>query len=263
VSYQLKALEDWTGATLFLRTTRSLALTDAGRTLLARARPALSELESAVDDARDAGGSDKGTVRVTLPFSAHAVTLAPGLAAFARAHPGIELELSFDEAFVDIAAAGFHAGVRMGDLIGEDMIAVRLSPPIRQVVFAAPSYLEDRGKPQKPADLLNHECINYRYIASRRLAEWQFQAANGVVTVDARGHLVVNSTTALIRAACDGVGLGWLFRPDVEPELAGGRLEAVLDDYAIERPGYFLYFPRAHARIPAVRAFIDFFRFEA
>jgi DNA-binding transcriptional LysR family regulator len=260
VSYQLKSLETWIGTPLFIRTTRSVTLTDAGRSLLARAQPALSELAGAVDDARDAGGSQKGTVRITLPLSAHQVILAPHLAAFASAYPQIELELSFSEAFVDIAADGFHAGVRMGDLIGDDMIAVRLTPPTRQVVFASPGYLRRHGRPEVPADLLEHNCIRYRYIASGRIADWQFQMPEGLTTVDVRGSLILNSTVAVIAAARDGIGLSWLVGPDVEEEINQGHLESVLDSFALERAGYFLYFPRANANIKVVRTFIDFMR---
>jgi len=260
VSYQLKSLEDWVGTPLFLRTTRSLALTDAGRSLLVRARPAMAELDGAVEDARGAGDSLKGVVRVTLPFSAHRVTLALKLAAFAETFPEIELDLSFHEGFVDLAQEGFHAGVRMGDLIHDEMVAVRLSPPMKQVVFASPVYLDAHGRPGEPADLLAHNCIRYRFIASRRFADWQFQTPQGIITVDTGGSLIVDSTAALIAAAREGLGLGWLFRPDVETEISEGHLESVLDPFAIERPGYFLYFPKANARIKAVRTFIDFMK---
>lgn len=260
VSYQLKSLETWIGTPLFIRTTRTVTLTDAGRSLLERAKPALSELACAVEDARDTGGTQKGTVRITLPFSAHQMILAPHLAAFASAYPQIELELSFSEAFVDIAAQGFHAGVRMGDLIGDEMIAVRLTPPTRQVVFASPEYLRSYGRPQVPADLLEHNCIRYRYIASGRIADWQFQTPDGVTTVDVRGNLILNSTVAVIGAARDGIGLSWLVGPDVEEELNQGHLESVLDRFALERAGYFLYFPKANANIRVVRTFIDFMR---
>lgn len=260
VSYGLKTLERQIGAALFVRTTRSVQLTDAGRSLLARARPAVAELHDALEDARSAGGTTKGTVRISLPSVAHDLTIGRRLAAFQARFPEIVLELSFDEAFVDIVAGSLHAGVRLGDHISSDMIAVRLTPPFREAVFASPSYLEARGRPLRPADLLRHNCIRYRYIASGRMAEWQFLAEQGTTTVDVGGNLVVNSTNALLDAARNGLGLGWLFRPSIEDDLRAGRLETVLDLYAIERPGYFLYFPKANARVPALRAFTDFMR---
>ena len=260
VSYRLKSLEERIGASLFVRTTRSVSLTDAGRALLARARPAVTELSDAIEDARASGAVRKGAVRITVPYVAYELAIAGKLRAFQDLYPDIELEMSFDEAFVDVVSEGFHAGVRLGHLVREDMIAVRLSPPVREVVFAAPSYFDRHGRPQTPEDLLRHNCIRYRYIASRRFAEWQFSGADGITTIDARGNLIVDSTTALVSAARAGVGIGWLFRPGLEEDFRSGRLESVLDEYAIERAGYFLYYPRANARIEAFRVFVDFMR---
>ncbi len=260
VSYRLKALEDRMGVALFIRTTRSVQLTDAGRALLARARPAMAELCEALEDARASGIVRRGTVRLTLPYVAYELTIAKKLAAFQSQFPEIELELSFNEAFVDIASEGFHAGVRLGEHIRDDMIAVRLSPPLKQVVFASASYFDKHGRPERPEDLLQHNCIRYRYIASKRIAEWQFHSSEGMTTIDVQGTLIVNSTNALITAARTGLGIGWLFRPSIEDDLEAGRLESVLDGYSVERPGYFLYYPKANARIEVLRVFIDFMR---
>ncbi len=260
VSYRLKALEDRMGVALFIRTTRSVQLTDAGRALLARARPAMEELCEALEDARASGIVRRGTVRLTLPYVAYELTIAKKLAAFQSQFPEIELELSFNEAFVDIASEGFHAGVRLGEHIRDDMIAVRLSPPLKQVVFASASYFDKHGRPERPEDLLQHNCIRYRYIASKRIAEWQFHSSEGMTTIDVQGTLIVNSTNALITAARAGLGIGWLFRPSIEDDLEAGRLESVLDVFSVERPGYFLYYPKANARIEVLRVFIDFMR---
>jgi DNA-binding transcriptional LysR family regulator len=253
VSYRLRALEDQIGVSLFARTTRSVRLTEAGRRLLKRVRPAMAELGQAVAEARGMGKTRKGTIRVTLPYFAYELAIAPRLAAFQRRYPDIELELSFDEAFVDIVAEGFHAGVRIGDRIEEDMIAVRLTPPLKSVYFASPDYLERHGRPQRPHDLLRHNCIRYRYIASQRIAAWPFK---GGATVDARGSLIVNSTTALLQAARSGLGIGWLFRQNVADDLRSGRLASVLDDFAIERPSLFLYYPKGHSRLEILRVFV-------
>ncbi len=260
ISHQLKALEDQLGVSLIARTTRSMGLTDVGRALLGRAKPVLIELCDALESARGTAGARKGQLRVTLPYVAYDVVIAPKLASFHAAYPDIELELSFSEAFVDIVAEGFDAGVRVGDHVQQDMIAVRLTPPFRQAHFAAPAYLDRRGRPARPEDLLEHECIRYRYIGSRRFAEWQFRGHDGVVGVEVKGALIVDSTHALLRAACDGLGIGWLYRPNVESYLHAGKLESVLDDFAIERPGYFLYFPTAHRRSAILHAFVDYMR---
>lgn len=260
VSYQLKTLEERIGTALFVRTTRSIRLTDAGRSLLARAQPAITELGEAFEDARASGRSRKGTIRLTLPYVAYQLTIEKRLAAFQTEYPEIELDLSFDEAFIDMTAEGFHAGVRLGDHIQEDMIAVRLSPPLQEVVFAAPSYLDRHGRPEQPKDLLLHNCIRYRYISSKRFAEWRFHGADGITTIYVRGNLLVNSTNALLSAARAGHGIAWLFRPSIEDDLQDGTLESVLENYSVKGPGFFLYYPKANARIEVMRLFIDFMK---
>lgn len=260
VSYRLKAFEDRLGVAVFTRTTRSLRLTDAGRALLQRAQPAVSELGLALEEARGVGKARRGTLKITLPYVAYELAIAPRLAAFQRQYPEIVLELSLNEAFVDLVVEGFHAGVRMGDHIHADMVAARLTPPLKQVYFAAPAYFARHGRPAQPQDLLRHNCIRYRYIGSREIAEWQFNGAEGVFSVDIKGGLIVDSTSAVLRAARAGAGIGWLFRPNVAADLKSGSLESVLDRHVIERPGYFLYYPRANARLELLRIFIEFMK---
>lgn len=260
ISYQLKALEDRIGVALFVRTTRSVKLTEAGRTLLTKAQPAISDLVEALEAARASGQSRKGTIRITLPLDAYEIAIAKKLAAFQTLYPDIILEMSFNEATEDIVAEGFHAGVRQGDIIADDMIAVRLSPPAKEAVFGSPDYFDRHGRPDRPEDLVRHTCIQYRYIASKRIAEWQFHGDDGITTIDVRGNLIFNSTAAVLSAARDGLGISWLFRQSVDDDLRAGRLETVLEPYSIERPGYFLFYPRANARIEVLRVFIDFMR---
>ena len=261
VSYQLKTLEEKLGTALFLRTTRSVRLTDAGRLLLTRAQPAVTQLEEALEEARASSHVRKRAIKITLPYFAYELTIAKKLSAFQEAYPEIELELSFNEGFEDIVTEGFHAGVRSGGHIREDMIAVRLTPPLKQVFFASPAYLDKHGRPECPEELLKHNCIRYRYIASKRIAEWEFDGPEGSTTVDVKGRLIVNSTSALVSAVRDGLGIGWLFRPNIEDDLAAGRLESILDDYAIQESGHFLYYPRANGKIEVLRVFIDFMKF--
>jgi len=260
VSHQLKAFEEQIGVSLFSRTTRSVRLTDAGRALLRRAQPAISELGNALEDARGVGKARTGRLRVTLPAIAFHMILERRLADFQRAYPEVELELSLDEAFVDIVADGFHAGIRLGDRIREDMIALRVTPPIKEACFAAPSYFARHGRPQHPRDLLQHSCIRYRFIASKQLADWRFQGPSGLYSVDVKGTLIFNSFAALIAAARNGLGIGWTLRAGVEEELAAGSLASVLDDHVIEHPGFYLYFPKENARLEILRLFVDFMK---
>ncbi len=260
VSHQLKAFEAEVGVTVFARTTRSVQLTDAGRTLLRRAQPAMAELGEALEEAKGVGRATKGKIRVTVAYAAYQLALVTRLGAFHEAYPEVELELSFNEGFVDIVSEGFHAGVRMGHLIHDTMVAVRLTPPQKEVFFAAPGYLDRHGRPSEPRDLLDHNCIRYRYIGSKQFAEWQFQGPEGIYTVDVTGNLIVDSTTSQIEAAKQGLGLSWLFRGNVADEVAAGRLESVLDEHVVERPGFFLYFPKETTRLRAFRLFVDFLK---
>src|SRR5579871_1523347 len=207
VSYRLKALEERLGVSLFARTTRSVRLTDAGRALLTRVQPAMTELGSALEESRAIGRTAKGRIRITLPYVAYELAIAPRLAGFHKRYPDIQLDLAFDEAFVDIVAEGYHAGVRMGDQIHEDMLAVRLTPPLQEAFFAAPSYFKGRSRPKHPRDFLEHNCILYRFIGSRRIAPWPFRSAEGPASVHVQGNLIVNSTSALIHAARAGLGI--------------------------------------------------------
>ena len=260
VSQQLKAFEQALGVRLFVRTTRSVRLTDPGRALLQRARPAMSELATALDEARGAANIHRGTLRISMPWIGYRLVMAEAMAAFQARYPEIELELSLDEAFADIVADGYHAGIRMGDRVQGDMIAMRLTPPLEEVCFAAPSYLERHGRPRELEDLLRHNCIRYRFQGSRRLQEWQFDGPDGKVEVGVRGNLIVNSFTAVVQAARDGVGIGKFFRADVESDLAAGTLEAVLERRTFTYPGFFLYYPRDNARLALLRAFVDFLK---
>ena len=260
VSYQLKMLEKRVGTALFARTTRSVTLTDAGRALLVRARPAMIELGGALEDARVRGSAHSGHLRLTLPYAAFQLGIRKRLMSFQARYPNIVVELSFNEAFVDVVQEGFHAGIRLGDHLNPEMIAVRLTAGMKEAVFAAPAYLREHGRPRRPEDLLRHNCIRYRYIASHRFAQWQFVVDGGLTSIDVSGNLVVNSTEAVVAAVRAGMGIGWLFRPLIAADIRDGNLESVLTRYAVERPGYFLYYPKASAGIEALRLFVDVMR---
>ena len=260
VSHRLKALEQELGIDLFIRTTRSVELTEAGRVLLDRAGPAVTELADAIEEAKDVGGSRKGTLRLTVPWSAYRIVIAPVLAAFREAHPDIRLEFSFDETLVDIIARGFHAGFRLGNYLPEGMVAVRLTPPLKDCYNAAPSYLDAYGRPRHPRDLFGHRCIRYRQGSSNRLADWPFQEDGRPFTVDPGASLVMDNFRAIAQAARDGHGIGWSLRPVIENDLRTGTLESILDDYAITRPPFHLYYPEQNRRLERLRVFIDFLK---
>lgn len=260
VSYRLKRLEDEVGAALLLRSTRSMELTDAGRKLLKRSEPALREISAALMDARRTSEEPSGTLRLTLSHVAFHYTLADHLAAFQACYPDIEVDLSFDDAVVDLAAGGFHAGVRVGDRLDQDMIAIRLTAPRRIAHVAAPEYLERRGRPASPADLLDHDCIRYRFERSNTMLEWEFPGAEGPVYLDVVGKIIVNSTPALVDAARLGLGIAWLSEKIVARDIRSGCLEVILNEYATERPPFFIYFPKEYSSLAPLRALVDFLK---
>jgi len=174
VSHQLKTLEEQLGTALIIRTTRSLSLTEAGRALLRGAGPAFEQLADAVDSARSTGHAARGSLRLAMPEFVYKLYVGPTIQSFRAAYPEIDLEMSFTEAFSDILGEELHAGFRLGDRIAQDMVAVRLTPPLKLAVLASPKYLERRGKPGKPGDLLTHDCIRYRFQTSRQIAPWSF-----------------------------------------------------------------------------------------
>lgn len=257
VSQQLSALERHLGASLFTRTTRAVRLTEAGERLLLRAEPAMAELLDAVEEAQSSYGEPGGILRITLPEVVLRMVFEPILNEFRRTFPRITLELSVDDGFVDLVEDGFHAGVRPGRYINEDMVAVRLTPPLLDSFFASPGYLAEHGRPQTPHDLLKHNCILYRFIATKKLEEWPFKGPSGTYHVGVRGNLIVNNTVFLVDAARDGLGVASFYRAAVEPFVKSGQIEFLLEEYCTEFPGFYLYFPKNLQRLRRLRVLVD------
>lgn len=256
VSQSIRTLEARIGAALFLRTTRSVGLTEAGEAFLERAGPAFEQLVAAGEIARDLGQRPSGRLRLSVPRAAVPLLLEPLVASFCQAYPDIEVELSASEELVDIAAAGFDAGVRLGQFVAADMVAVRLTPPFRLVVVASPAYLDRRGRPARPEDLRGHACLRLRR-SGGALAPWAFDDDNGAVEIDLPGPFIANDYPTLVGAAVDGLGLAQVPAPVAAEGLGLGRLEAVLSDVAPTVPGLFLYYPSRRQVLPKLRAFID------
>jgi len=260
VSHQLKSFEERLGTALFLRSTRSVTLTDAGKVLYASTSHLLAAAEEALSVASDNAKSRAGRLRITLPYRAWQAIVAPGLAAFHAACPDIELDLTIDEALTDIVAHGFHAGIRLGDYLQDDMIAIRLSQSEEAAYVAAPAYLQRHGIPSHPADLLGHACIRHRQVSSGRISRWRFRGPDGDVSVAAKGTLIVNDLRTAMDAASRGLGIGWSLKRGIQEDLDSGALVQVLAEYTPPRPGFFLYFPRSLRNLAILRAFIEHFR---
>lgn len=257
VSHAVRAVEAALGAPLFARTTRSVALTDAGQRFLAAVTPALA----AIDDAAERLAADKGRVtgvlRVNAPRVALPVAITPVLSAMAWRYPDLTVEITEDDSLVDIVAGGFDAGVRLGEMIAEDMVAVRLTPPFKAIMVASPSYLDAKGEPKDLADLQQHHCIGYRLISSGAIYGWELLDNGRDVSVQVNGPVRVTDALLARELALAGVGIAYLFEPLVRADIRDRKLKWLMPKSSIEEPGLFLYFPRNAANTPKLRAFID------
>ena len=258
VSHQLKALERRIGVDLLVRTTRSLELTDAGRSLLAGAAPAFKDIGDAIEDARGIGRSNTGTLRLTLPRSAYKMIIAPVLAEFQARYPDVCLDLSINEGLVDIVKEGFHAGFRLGDMLAPGMAAVRLTGPLVPCFAAAPSYLAAFGRPRHPRDLLDHKCVRYKLVTAKRIWDWHFLEDGQTKIVDPPTTLIFDSMQSVMQAVRAGHGVAWSLRTMIEDDLRNGTLETVLESYVAKLPPYYLYYPEQNRRLELLRLFIDF-----
>ena len=263
LSGNLRRLEDRLGVRLIERSTRSVAASEAGEQLLARLRPLLDDYEDAFESISEFRNKPSGRLRITVGAPGAHTVMAPIVALFLTRHPEVRLELSVDDAFTDIVASRFDAGLRIGERLERDMIAVRVTGPQPVVVVGSPAYLERHGKPKTPDDLCGHNCIHIRF-ARGDLHPWLFARRGKSFEAAVEGNFIVNDRALAVNAARDGLGLLQVHRDYVEPFLVQGLLVTVLEDWAPPPfDGFFLYYPsRRHIRSP-LRAFIDFLREEA
>lgn len=257
VSHQLKSLEDQLDTRLFVRTTRSINLTEAGRALLRGSGPAFMQLTEALDNARTAGHAERGSLKLTMPGFAYELVVGSALKSFCQTYPAIEVDISLTDAMTDILEEELHAGFRLGDRIAHDMIAVRLTPPQPVAVMASPDYIARHGVPKSPRDLLDHSCIRYRFQPSGQIAPWMFTGPEGEYSVDVRGNLVANSLSVSVDLAIQGLGFVYTFRAYCASELKEQRLVAVLDHHLSDTPGLYIYFPREYRTMVPLRHLID------
>jgi len=259
ISQTIKGLEARVGAPLFMRTTRSVGLTQAGEMFFERAAPAYAGLGDAYEAARNLGNRPAGRLRINLMRGAVQPLFEPIIAGFCETYPEIELEIYAEDALTDLSANGFDAGVRMGESLDADVIAVRLTGPFRFVAVAAPAYLDKHGRPAEPEELRNHRCVRMR-MGSGALMPWTFEKGNREFEVGVTGPVIVNDFTAMMVAVNAGVAMGMTAEPVVKAQVAAGQLELVLGDYACSTSGLFLYYPSRKQVMPKLRAFIDYVR---
>jgi len=257
VSHAVQSVESRLGEALFARTTRSVRLTEAGERFVAALTPALDEIATAVDQIGAARGRVAGTLRLNAPRIALPMVVTPVLEVLAQRHPELTVEVTADDGLADIVAEGFDAGIRLGHTVAQDMVAVRLTPPLKAIMVAAPPYLARRGEPAVLADLAAHNCIGYRLVTAGAVYDWDLRDRGRPVALAVQGTVRVTDSLHAKDLALRGVGIAYLFEPLVREELRLGTLRQLLPPSAFEEPGLFLYFPRRGARAAKLRAFID------
>lgn len=260
LSQTIRKLEDRVGLRLLDRTTRSVAPSAAGERLLADLLPALQQLDLAVAALTDSGDRPSGRLRITTSRLAVTQHLAPTLAAFLDANPLIEMEVVVDDRLTDIVASGCDAGIRLGEALEKDMVAVPIGGPVRQVAVASPDYLARWGTPIHPRDLLQHRCLNFRWPTSGELYRWEFEADGKPLQIGVTGPLLSNDVALLLAAACDGLGIAYPLDLDASGLIEAGRLVPILQDWSPPFPGFYLYFTDRRNVSPPLRAFIDHLR---
>ena len=257
VSQAIRTLETKTGLVLFQRTTRRVGLTEAGDKLLAHVRPAAAQIAEAFDALTDLRERPAGLLRLSVPRVALPLVIEPVLADFRRAYPDVAVDIDVNDAAVDLTTNNLDAGVRIGEQVERDMIAVRLTPDLRWSVAGAPAYFAARGRPRTPEELTQHECIRYRFLTAGSIYRWEFVRGGREFSVDPPGSVTVNDGTLMMTCALKGLGLIYTADLFAARQLAAGELEPVLEEFLPKTPGLFLYFPARTQTQPKLRAFID------
>jgi DNA-binding transcriptional LysR family regulator len=260
ISHTIKKLEARIGLRLLTRTTRSVVPTEAGERLIRSLAPRIEELETEIDELMESRDKPVGTVRITLSDYAQESVVWPKLRPLLRQYPDIKVELNSDNGFRDIVEEKFDAGVRLGESVDKDMIAVRIGPDWRLVAVASPDYLSSREMPKTPQELVGHICINHRQARAGGLYAWEFEKDGREVRVRVDGQLTFNTSYAMIDAAVAGYGIAYVPESLVTAEIASGRLVQMLDDWCPLFPGYYLYYPSRRQNAPAFRIVVDALR---
>jgi DNA-binding transcriptional LysR family regulator len=258
LSQTIRQLEARLGVRLLNRTTRSVAPTEAGSRLYDRIAPIMQEMDSAVAEAVAATGRTAGTLRINTLGMAAKKVIAPRLGRFHRQHPDVMLDIVIDDGISDIVAGRFDAGIRVGERLEKDMIAVRLTPDVPMLAVASPDYLARHGEPKTPADLHRHACINWRFPGSGAVYRWPFTKKGKTIELSVAGPLIANLQDVVVEGALQGLGILYAYDDDrISEALAARKLKRVLADWSPTFPGLFLYYPNRRLSHPALRAFID------
>jgi DNA-binding transcriptional LysR family regulator len=261
LSHRIRGLEERLGLRLLTRTTRSVAPTQAGERLLSTIGPRFDEIEAELAALSELREKPAGTIRITTTGHAAEAILWPALARLLPDYPDIQVELDVNPGFVDIVAERFDAGVRLGETIAQDMVAVRIGPDLRMVAAASPSYLANRKPPRSPQDLAEHNCINLRFPTLGGLYAWEFEKGGRALNVRVEGQLIVNDPDLARQAALDGCGIAFLPDDHLQAEIEAGRLIRLLEDWTPPFPGYHLYYPSRRQQSPAFALLVEALRY--
>jgi DNA-binding transcriptional LysR family regulator len=262
LSHGMKALEERLGVRLLSRTTRSVSTTEAGETLLRSLRPALDEISSGLNAVGALRGKPSGTVRVTATKHAVSSVVMPVLPRFLAAHPDIRVDMIVDDNLTDIVADRIDAGIRFGDIVEKDMIAIRIGPDIRMAVVGSPAYFADHPVPKTPRELAGHRCINYRHVRTGGLYAWDFEEKGRPFQVRVEGPLVFNNPDLIREAALAGQGIAYVYLDEMAADIRAGRLKRILEKWCPIFPGYYLYHPSRRQTPPALTALIAALRYK-
>lgn len=257
LSHSMRVLEERMGVRLLARTTRGAAPTEAGERLLSRLAPHYEGIESELAAISELRERPSGTIRITAHDHAASTILWPKLSKLLPEYPDIQLEINIGYGLIDIVAERFDAGVRIGDQIAKDMIAVRISPDFRMAVAAAPRYFEGHEKPKTPQDLTSHNCGNLRMATHGGLYAWEFVQDGRELNVQVPGQIIFNTSTQLLTAALEGYALTYAPEDVIQPHVDAGRLVRVLEEWSPTFPGYRLYYPSRRQSLPAFALVVE------
>jgi DNA-binding transcriptional LysR family regulator len=260
LSHTIRRLEEKLRVQLLARSTRSVSTTQAGERLLARLNPAIAEISSAVEQLGELSGKPAGHIRISAPGEAARRVIAPALPKFVEAHPDIVVEVLIEQAFTNIVERRLDAGIRLGESLEKDVVAVPVSPPLRMAVVASPAYVKRHGFPRTPRELRSHRCINVRLPSAGTLYKWEFERGAEKMEVAVDGPLIFDAGGMVLDAALAGVGLGYVLEDRAREHLKSGALVRLLADWCPPFPGFHLYYPGRRQLSPALAAFIDAIR---
>lgn len=258
LSQAIRQLETRLGVRLLNRTTRSVSLTEAGQAYLARIGPALGQVIDAGDELNVLQGRPSGTLRLNAARVSIALVLRPLLDGFLQENPNVVLELTNDEGFVNIVEKGFDAGIRFGESIDRDMVAVPIGGPVKVAVVASPEYLSRVPAPRHPDELVRHNCVRMRFATTGAIYKWEFEMDGRLVDYEVGGNLVISDTTFSLDAALEGIGLAYTFEQLAQPYIKAKRLKRVLTAFSPTFPGFYLYYPSRHDQPSKLKALIEY-----